>query len=543
MSSQEILDVLQKGVMKAQGSQLTSSERQEVADFLGGSHRAAPKITTGFCAENSPVAAGIANWNGWGNDPENLRFQSASASGLSPEQVRDLKVKWAFGFPETSTVQPTVFDGRVLVGSEGGDVYSLNAKTGCIEWIFKASAGIRSAISVSANGKEAYVGDTDTNIYAINMAKGTLIWKKHVGVHPLARITGAPLLFNGRLYVSVSSGEEGAATNPYYACCTFRGSVVALDAASGKEIWKSYAIRTVPKLTGKNALGILTWGPSGAAIWSTPTADVQRHAIYVGTGNNYSNPGDADSDAIQAFDTNTGHRLWSRQMTPNDRWTVACLRSSTFDRTNCPPNPGPDADFGSSPILTTLPNGRSLIIAGQKSGMVYALDPAHEGKLVWEVRIGKGGPEGGVEWGGAAYGGRVFFPVSDWRQSEPNAGGGLVALNAATGATIWRAGPIHTCDKKRGCSPAQIAPVTVIPGVVFSGSVDGHLRAYDMRNGHVIWDFNTTREFKTVDGIKAHGGSLNKSGPTVADGMLYVDSGSFIGMPGNVLLAFSLDGK
>jgi polyvinyl alcohol dehydrogenase (cytochrome) len=348
---------------------------------------------------------------------------------------------------------------------------------------------------------------------------------------------------NGRLYVPISSGEEGAATNPYYACCTFRGAVVALDAANGEQIWKAYSIPTVPKRTGKNALGIPTSGPSGAAVWSAPTADVERHAIYVATGNNYSNPGDGYSDAILAFDMNTGRRLWSRQVTPDDRWTVACLRSSPLDRTNCPPNQGDDADFGSSPILAHLQDGRSLVLAGQKSGMVYALDPDHSGKMVWKVRIAKGGAEGGIEWGGAADGPKVFFPVSDWRQSIPSAGGGLVALNVATGATAWHAASIHNCDKAQGCSAAQIAPVTVIPGVVFSGSMDGHLRAYNMRNGRVIWDFNTARRFKTVDGIQAHGGSLNKSGPTVAGGMLYVDSGSFVGMPGNVLLAFSVDGK
>ncbi|HEX5482547.1 MAG TPA: PQQ-binding-like beta-propeller repeat protein [Terriglobia bacterium] len=540
MSSQEILEALETGVMKAQGSGLTAQERKAVARFLGRRQRVLRRITTGFCGVSS-LRAGDAAWNGWGNSSTNARFQPASAADLDLNQVRKLKLKWVFGFPGASTVQPTVSEGRVLVAASDGSVYSLGAETGCIDWIFKAASGVRAAISVSADGQEAYVADSGANVYAVTMASGTLIWKTHIDPHPLARITGAPLLLKGRLYVPVTSGEEGAAVNPYYPCCTFRGGVVALDARSGKQIWKAYAIPTKPKVTGKNAVGVPTWGPSGAAVWSAPTADLRRRAIYVGTGNNYSDPAGKHSDAIVAFDMDTGKMLWSRQVTPDDRWTIACLRSN---KTNCPPNPGDDYDFGTSPILTQLPGGRSLVLAAQKSGMVYALDPDQAGKVIWKARVAKGGPEGGVEWGGAAGLGNAYFPVSDWKQSAPDAGGGLVALRIATGAQIWHAPPVSPgCEKKPGCSAAQVAPVTLIPGVVFSGSLDGHLRAYDARNGQIIWDFNTAQELKTTDGIEAHGGSLNKDGPVVADGMLYVESGNFVGMPGNALLAFSIDGK
>lgn len=546
MSSQEILAALQTGVMKSQGAQLTPEERQAVAHFLARRRSApAPKITTGFCAAGTaPVINGDPAWNGWGNSAANGRFQAAGAAGLDLDQVKALKLKWAFGFPGASTDQPTIFGGRVLVGGSGGSVYSLDARTGCIYWRFKTSSGIRAAISVSADGKKAYVADGRADVYAISMAHGALLWKTHVDPDPLAHITGAPLLVEGRLYVPISSGEEGAAVNPYYPCCTFRGNVVALDAASGRHIWKAYAIPQTPRQTGKNAVGAPTWGPSGAAIWSAPTADVRHHAIYVGTGNNYSNPADAYSDAVIAFDMNTGRMLWSRQVTPDDRWTIACLRTTEKTRINCPPDPGDDYDFGTSPILVSLPNGRSLILAAQKSGMVYALDPGHKGRIVWKTRVAKGGPEGGVEWGGAAAHGRAYFPVSDWRQSIPNAGGGLVALDAADGAELWHDAAIPPdCSKTPGCSSAQIAPATLIPGVVFSGSIDGHLRAYDARSGRVIWDFDTARNFRTTDGVKARGGSLNKSGPVVAGGMLYVESGNFVGMPGNVLLAFSVDGQ
>lgn len=542
MSSQEILDALETGVMRAQGAALTPGQRREVAGSLGRRERAAPRLTAGFCAPgSSPLIGGDPGWSGWSDSPANNRFQPAALAVLGLDAVNRLKLKWAFGFPQNSTAQPAISGGRVLVGSSSGNVYSLDARRGCVDWIFKASASIRAPVSISTDGQTVYAGDDRGNVYAVSAASGHLIWERYIDPHPLAAITGAPLLVNGRLYVPVSSGEEGAAINPYYACCTFRGGVVALDARSGNQIWKAYTIPTTPKIIGRNAVGVPSWGPSGAAVWSSPTADLRRHAIYVSTGNNYSDPANGYSDAIIAFDMNTGRMLWARQATPNDRWTIACLRSN---KTNCPPDPGDDYDFGTSPILASLPGGRNLILAAQKSGMVYALDPDRQGKIVWKTRVAQGGPEGGVEWGGAAGFGLAFFPVSDWRQSVPNAGGGLVALRIATGATVWRAAAAPPdCENRPGCSAAQIAPATLIPDVVFSGSLDGHLRAYDTRDGHMIWDFDTAHQFKTTDGIRARGGSLNKSGPVIAGGMLYVESGNFVGMPGNVLLAFSVDGR
>lgn len=543
MSSQEILATLETGVMKPQGASLTPDERRAVSFYLGRRARAVPRITTGFCASrSSPLAIGDAAWNGWSPGPTNTRFQSSSRAGLNRSELSRLKVKWAFGFPGFSDAQPTLFGGRLIVGSESGSIYSLDAATGCVYWVFNASSAVRDSVSVSPDGQKIYFGDSAANVYAVSMLSGKLLWKIRADSHPSAVITGAPLLVQGRLYVPVSSGEEGAAINPYYACCTFRGSVLALDAATGKTIWKTYTIPTPPKVTGKNAKGVKTLGPSGAPVWSAPTADLKRHAIYVGTGNNYSDPGDAYSDAILALDMNTGRLLWSRQLTAGDRWTLSCLQS-TF-RQNCPPDPGGDFDVGTSPMLVPLPGGRSLIIVGQKSGGVHALDPDRQGAVVWSAKLAKGGNEGGIEWGGAADPSAAFFPISDWRQGQPLAGGGVFALRVATGATLWQAEPPRPgCLKIRGCSIAQLAPATLIPGVLFSGSMDGYLRAYDVSDGRVIWDFNTATDFKTVDGIKARGGSLNKNGPVIAGGMLYVESGNFTGMPGNVLLAFSVDGK
>ena len=487
---------------------------------------------------------GDPSWNGWGVDLTNSRFQSTESAGLGRAEVPGLKLKWAFGFPGASATygQPTVVGGRLFVGSEDGSVYSLDARTGCTYWSYKAETTVKTAVSVDSTGRAAFFGDTNGNVYSVLAENGSLLWKVHVESHPAARITGSPVLVNDRLYVPVSSGEEGAAMDPKYPCCNFRGSVVALDAHSGNIVWRAYTIPQRAKPTGQhNSAGTKLWGPSGAAVWSSPTVDLKAKAIYVATGNSYSEPDSKTSDAVLAFDMNSGKLLWSRQFTSQDRWNIACVAP---DRANCPQDPGNDFDFGSPPILRTLPDGQRLLIAGQKSGVVHALDPDRHGTVVWEVRIGHGGPLGGIQWGGSADNNVVYFPRSDWDDSGPNAGGGLYALKVVTGEKVWYAPPpIPSCAATPGCSAAQMAPLTVIPHVVFSGSLDGHLRAYDTSDGAVIWDFDALHDFATVNGAKAHGGSMNQSGPAIVDGMLFVNAGYTNAIDGNVLLAFSVDGK
>jgi polyvinyl alcohol dehydrogenase (cytochrome) len=292
------------------------------------------------------------------------------------------------------------------------------------------------------------------------------------------------------------------------------------------------------------------WGPSGAPIWTSPAIDVRRNALYVTTGDNYSNPPTRTSDAFMAFDLSSGKILWSRQMLAADAWNGACRLTDT---TNCPDSPGPDFDFASPPILVTLPNGRRALVAGQKSGIVHALDPDREGEVLWQVRVGKGGINGGVQWGSAADQsnvyvalsdiGRIDIPNSAATRPDPKVGGGMFALRLDTGERVWYT-PAPPCDDRPRCSPAQSAAVSAIPGVAFSGSVDGHLRAFAARDGAILWDFDTVRAYETVNKVPARGGSLNGPGPAIAGGMLFVNSGyAPNGIPGNVLLAFSIDGQ
>ncbi len=265
-----------------------------------------------------------------------------------------------------------------------------------------------------------YFGDVKANVYAVDAETGAQLWTKSAESHPLARVTGAPVLFNGRLYVPVASFEEGSGPNPKYECCTFRGSVVAYDAANGEQIWKTYTIPEKPRPTKKNSVGTQLWGPAGAAVWSAPTIDAKRGALYVATGDAYTSPAADTSDAIMAFDLKSGIPLWTHQFTPNDAFLVGCP-SGPNTRDNCPDVGGPDFDFGNSPILRTLPNGKSVLVIGQKSGAAWAIDPDKDGALLWQHKVGSGSALGGVEWGSAADDQHGYFAVAD-QQLGANAG-------------------------------------------------------------------------------------------------------------------------
>ncbi len=559
MSSEAVLRALTQGTMQHVTGPLADPERAAIATFVTGKALGAadaPKPPgDGRCASPSPLGDPLAGpaWNGWGADPSNGRFQKAERARLAKAEVPRLALKWAFAFRGTNRAwgQPTVAGGRVFVGSQNSSVYALDARSGCLIWEHKAQADVRTAVSVGPFTKStprryaAYIGDGKASVYALDAASGELLWKTPaLDAHAAARITGAPLLHDGRLFVPVSSHEEVLAGRAQYECCTFRGSIVALDALTGKQLWKAYTIPDEPQPIRKNASGTQMWGPSGGAVWTTPTLDAKRRLLYVGTGNAYTDPAPPTSDALVAFDMKTGAIAWSRQPQAGDHWNFSC---ATPDKANCAAPGGPDFDIGASPILRELSGGRRVLVVGQKSGMVYGLDPDDKGKILWQARVGHGSALGGVEWGPAADEATVYVANSDVIGEKRDQAGGLHAFKIASGDKLWFAPPKPECNdgSKRGCSGAQSAAVTVIPGVVFSGGIDGHIRAYATSDGAVLWDFNTAREYQTVNGEKGTGGSLDAAGPTVVDGVLYVNSGYgvFRGMPGNVLLAFSVDGK
>lgn len=427
------------------------------------------------------------------------------------------------------------------MASDSGVVYALDPKSGCTYWTFKAQAGIRAAISVGP--RAIYFADTRANAYAVDRATGAQLWVRRVDDHASAKSTGAPTLHDGRLYVTTAGvGEETSATRPGYECCTFRGSVSALDAATGEVIWKAYTIAEAPQPRGKSATGAQLWGPSGAGVWSAPTIDGKRGLVYVATGNGYSDPPQKTSDAVIAFDLKSGKMRWSSQVTPRDVWVLGCnSRPGQPPNPSCPQEVGPDFDFSASPILTTLTNGRDIIVIPQKSGVGYGLDPEKEGEIVWQYRFGRGSAIGGV-WGAAVDQQQAYFSAADYNTPAP---GGLHAVRLDSGERVWYTPPKQPplCAGASLCSTAQSAALTVIPGVVFSGAADGGMRAYSTKEGSVLWEFDTNRPFDTVNGVKATGGSMDGPGPIVVDGILYVTSGNggLVGRAGNVLLAFSVD--
>ncbi len=551
-----IVESLTDGTMRLQGQPLTAAERVAIAELVTGRPVLAASTAPiqGLCTASAPFAPGRGPvWNGWGLDVRNRRFQP-DPGGITAANVANLELKWAFGVADVtqSRSQPAIVGGRLFMGSQSGTIYALDPVTGCSHWTYKARAGVRTAISVgpvgpagAPTGNAIYFADAQARAYAVDAATGRELWVRKVDDHPAARATGAPTLHLGRLYVPTSGvSEETAASMPDYECCTFRGSLTALDATTGEVVWKTYTVDE-PKRRGTSTSGKPLFGPAGSPIWSAPTVDAERGLIYAATGNAYADPSPPTSDAIVAFDIATGRIRWINQIMP-DVWILGCDAQSSGgnadagDNPNCPEDVGPDFDFSASPALVTLANGRDALIVTQKSGVGYLLDPARRGREIWEYRWGRGSPVGGV-WGAATDGTNAYFAVADQFTPEP---GGLHAVSLATGQRVWHTPPpAPVCTAGPGCSPAQSAALTAIPGVVFSGSADGAVRAYASADGRILWTFDTNRDFDTVNGVKADGGAIDGPGPVVAGGMVYVTAGNagFVGTPGNVLLAFGLD--
>jgi polyvinyl alcohol dehydrogenase (cytochrome) len=547
---ENIVAALSNGAMRVQSTGMSNEEMTAVASHLSakpfGSAKAA-QSQTNVCKPSPITANAIIHWNGWGRDLSNTRYQPTP--GLTAADVPKLKVKWAYAYDgRFAQGQPTLVGDRLFVSNLEGKVSLLDARTGCEHWSFKANASVKTAVTVGTvtiNKSEqqlAFFGDERARVYALDL-NGTLVWSAVLDTHVAARTVGSPVFHAGRLYVPMSSAEESASRDPKYPCCTFRGSLSSLDAATGTTIWKSYPIPQEPKPFKVSTTSTQMFGPAGAAIWSAPTIDVKRGLVYVATGNSYTDVDTDGNDAIIAFDLATGARRWVNQMHPDDNFVLGCGEKSKGIG-NCPEDGGPDFDFGASPILQTLVNGKQAIFAGQKSGAVYALDPDNQGKLLWKQQVGHGSALGGVEWGPATDGKYLYVAISDAaaRDGKP----GLTALNLIDGTQRWHVPtPEVECSwGKDMCRRGQPGAVTAIPGVVFSGALDGHLRAYTTDTGNIVWDFDTAKSIAVVNGPDTAGGAIDSGGITIANGTVYVTSGyGRWGKPGRLLLALTVDGK
>ena len=557
LSPARILKTLDFGAMMSIAYPLRRDEREAVATFLGHGASDPPPPATAFCRSTIRIMRNAtATWSGWSPTPANTRYQPPATARLTASDVPKLQLKWAFGFAGdvTAFAAPTMVNETLFVGSAGGTVHAIDAETGCLHWVYDANAPVRSAMAVIGTGAQTRLVFSDQigGVHAVDARTGKRLWKVRPEAHEATRLTATPAVDNNVVFVAAASWEETRSIDPNYPCCTFRGSITALEASDGRVVWKTYLVDP-PKETGKTSVGTPTFGPSGAGVWAAPTIDARRGVLYITTGDNYSHPATATSDAVVALDLKTGRVVWSQQVMPNDVYNSACGSKGP----NCPVNSGPDFDFGSSAMLVRTTDGRDLLVAGQKSGVVYALDPERKGAIVWQARVGRGSTNGGVQWGMASDETKVYAAVSDVVRPpggiggaaqvgnaglDPRSGGGLTALDISSGARAWFAQPAP-CDPPRpGCSPAQPGAVTAIDGAVFSGSMDGHIRAFSTVDGRVLWDYDTARSYMTTNGLAASGGSLDGAGPVIAGGMLFVNSGypRFGGMPGNVLLAFQV---
>ena len=548
-----VIAALEDGVMAEQSEHMTDQERQDVAYYLTGGPLSGDFAMPPQCSEEEAVF----DWNeppfatGWGINHENTRYIPDEIAQIDRAGLEELELKWSFAYPYANRArsQPSFVGGSLIVGSQDGTVYALNAKSGCIRWTFRAKAEVRTGMSISSweagttpdTPPMAYFADIFANTYGINAVTGELVWSTKVDGHPNATNTAQPAFYDGVVYQPVSSLEVVPATEPEYECCTFRGSLVALDGATGEIIWKTETIPEPLEETGPNSAGTMNYGPSGAPIWNSTTVDTKRRQLYNGTGENYSSPAQGSSDAIIAFSMDGGDIIWTRQTTEGDAWNVACVPFSP-SKANCPIEDGPDVDFASPPLLIS-DGERDILVAGQKSGDVHGIDP-DTGELLWSEKIGRGGTQGGIHFGLAAEGTKVYVPISDYDDGDvvvEDAVPGMYALDAFTGALLWSHRVEDVCGDRHNCDAGASAVATAIKGHVIQGYMDGLLRIHDGETGDVVWIFDADREFTTISGEVARGGSFaGGSGPIMYKGQLFANAGYGIynHMPGNVLLVF-----
>jgi polyvinyl alcohol dehydrogenase (cytochrome) len=481
---------------------------------------------------NSFMPAGQDTWRGWGGSSANTRRNDHPTNPIDSTTLPRLSLKWAYGFEDVRSVigNPALQGNRIFIGDENGKVYALDRETGCEDWVLQTDNGVRTMPLVEQVGNRWLVvfGDRNANVYAVDAMTGSQVWKTRVDDHRAAILTGAPQVVHlqdepiaDRFIIGVSSSEEGLGAVPTYPCCSFRGSVVSLDAASGEILWKTYTIQSPAQETADGK-----FGPSGAAIWSAPTLDQDMGQLYVTTGDAYSGPAAITTDAVMALSLADGEIRWSHQGTPDDIWTVICMTPNAF--AEC----GPDQDYGSPAMLVTTAIG-DILVAGQKSGIVRAFDRS-SGNVLWQTAL-VADPTvfgGKIVWGGAADAGNSYWGMGN---------NGIAAVRHTDGAVVWQRtiAPVPGMENHPGLE----GPVTVSHDILFSPGWDGMLRVLSTTTGETLWNYNTARAFETINDVPAEGGSLGAVGQVVEDGLLLVTSG-YVGVKngdtGNVLLVFEL---
>lgn len=557
LPEETIVATLKTGIMKNQAITLTDKQHRELAAYISdidSEEMSKASFQQGLCAQEGfkDDQSAFPRVDNWGLGLHNQRYYDREDLQVNAQNVSKLKLDWAFAFPNSSRarVQPTIAGNTLFTASQTGTIYALDRRTGCTRWTFQANAEVRSALVIGrdATGRanRLYFGDFTAHVYALDLDTQQLLWKKKVENQQDATITGTLSLYKDRLYIPVSSIEVASSVDEAYACCTSRGAVVALDVEDGSQVWKSYTIDEKSTQQGSNSQGVPIMGPSGAPVWTAVTIDSARGCLYIGSGENYTRPATHTSDAIIAFDLATGEKRWVQQTIPKDVWNAACVTLTS--RANCPEDFGPDADFGAPPILVNY-QGKDLLLAGQKSGHVYAMDPDDQGRIIWKQLVGRGGFMGGIHWGMATDGEILYVPINDRGPYDLNPdkpkSPGLHAVDIGDGSILWSTIEEDRCGtfELRGCGPGLSAAITLTPDIVFGGTLDGWMKAYAKEDGRELWSYDTKRDYEAVNGVKAFGGAIDSDGPIIVENQVFVSSGyaKFAEKEGNVVLAFSIE--
>ena len=552
-TANSIFQALTEGAMRAQGAVLTAEQQVAIAEYLAGSpmqEEVAVDMSAQRCELPMPQfeLSLAGNWNGWGNGLSNPRYQSSQGTRITAANLDQLELVWAYGLDNASVAraQPTVINDVMIIGSPSGEVRAMDLASGCTYWTYEAPQEVRAAVPVAfSRVHDAYlavIADVSNNLHVVDARTGEVKWESPVDPHPYARSTGSPVVHGDQIFVPVSSGEVGAAGRPDHHCCTFRGNVAAFDLHTGIKLWHTYVMEE-PTQAGVNSVGNPVYAPSGAPIWQAPSIDPERRVVYAGTGQNYTRPASNSSDSVIAFDMDDGTIRWIHQTMADDAFTMACAMGGSHP--NCP-NAGPDVDIGAPIVTTTLSNGQDIVVAGTKGAVVVGLDPDNNGELLWSARVGRGGALGGIHWGMSFHGDVLYVPVSDRggvNDAVITAQPGLHAIDMKTGEVLWYTpAPKRCAEGVRGCMDAYSGPVTSTDDVIIASSLSGYLFAHDPATGERVWEYDTVREFETINGVSARGGSIDATGPVLSGDYMIVSTGyaTFGQMPGNAVLVFKL---
>jgi len=565
LPASQILMAMEFGKMQPQAAVLKQEQRVKLAKWLAAEEdgKRDAWIAANTCARETPVP--VSGRENWGLGRDNTRH--VQGVGIDRRNVDRLSLQWSIALPAVTTMrsQPVVAGDTVFVGSKGGHLLALDRRSGCVRWSFRTDAPVHSALTLDRTPDGVatlFFADEMATVHAVDATTGRLRWRERVKWFPTSLVSGPATYFDGRLYVPISSFEVAAAGLPTHECCRSHGGIAALDAMTGAALWRFDTTAHAAKTT-INRDGVQMWGPSGAVVWNAPTIDAKRGALYFGTGQNSSSPATDTSDAIIALDLKTGIKRWVFQALANDAWNAACLGGGA----SCPTENGPDFDFGAAVMLVERKQG-DLLIAGQKSGEVFALDPDRNGAVVWRNRVGSGSSNGGVHHGLATDGRRVYVPIAD---PERKVAGyvpkpGVYALALDDGKALWshpvqrgcafdpRDAPlVGLAEMAKGRSErspwpecsyyyGQSAAAVVANGIVYAGALDGKLRLLDADSGRELRVIDTKLGFTASNGVEGHGGAIDVGGAIVNGDQLFVLSGygMFGQVPGNMLLVYGL---